>query len=249
MDKAVGQMIKHVIFQCPSDKGKGVVLVPTVHGNLLVGPDAEYVSNRENVDTSQDGLAYIESTGKRSCPTLPSHKIITSYAGVRATPDGGDFIIEMSKESIGFINVIGIESPGLASAPAIADKVIDMVEEYLGELTDKEFYDFYRRKQVRFSELSIEEKAQHIKDNPLYANMICRCERITEAEVIDAIHRKVGATTVDGVKRRTRAGMGRCQGGFCSPKVIKILARELGIKPEDIEKDKKGSYILIGETK
>ncbi len=124
-----------------------------------------------------------------------------------------------------------------------------MVEEYLGELTDKEFYDFYRRKQVRFSELSIEEKAQHIKDNPLYANMICRCERITEAEVIDAIHRKVGATTVDGVKRRTRAGMGRCQGGFCSPKVIKILARELGIKPEDIEKDKKGSYILIGETK
>ena len=249
MDKAVGQMINHVIFQCPSDKGKGVVLVPTVHGNLLVGPDAEYVSNRQNVDTSLEGLGYIESTAKRSCPTLPSYKVITSYAGVRATPDSGDFIIEMSKESAGFINVIGIESPGLASAPAIADEVIDIIEDYLGELTDKEFYDFYRRRQIRFSELSIEERAKYINDNPLYANMICRCEKVTEAEVIDAIHRKVGATTVDGIKRRTRAGMGRCQGGFCSPKVMKILARELGVDPLEVEKDKKGSYILSSRTK
>lgn len=249
LDKTVAGELNHVIFQSPSEKGKGVVLVPTVHGNMLVGPDALYVEKRDNVETTIEGLDYIASTAKRSWPTLPMHQVIRSYAGVRATPSDGDFIIEESNEHKGFFNAIGIESPGLASAPAIAEKVVEMIENYLDGFTDKEFYNAHCRKRIRFADLSPEERTRVIQENPLYAVIACRCETVTEAEIVDAIHRNAGARTIDGIKRRVRAGMGRCQGGFCLPRIIKILARELEVDPLKIEKDKKGSYLLTSETK
>ncbi|WP_053955371.1 NAD(P)/FAD-dependent oxidoreductase [Inediibacterium massiliense] len=248
LDKSAGDFINHTIFQAPNKLGKGVVVAPTVHGNLLVGPDAEDLDDRENKSTTNERISFVRETARKTSKNIPFHETITSFSGLRAVPSTGDFIIEESKDSKGFINVAGIESPGLSASPAIANYVVEILK---GSTTLKENKDFnpIRKPFIRFMELSDEEKEEIIKKDPRYGKIICRCENITEGEIVDVIHRNAGATTVDGIKRRARPGMGRCQGGFCGPRVMEILARELNIQITDVMKDSKKSYILTGPTK
>ncbi|MGM0507693.1 MAG: NAD(P)/FAD-dependent oxidoreductase [Fusobacteriota bacterium] len=247
MDKQLGDLVNHVIFQCPTKKGKGVLVAPTVHGNLLIGPDAEYVDKKDNVATTADRLKYVSQTALKSSKKIDYSKTIRTFAGLRAEPDKGDFIIEES-ETPGFINVAGIKSPGLSSAPAIAEYVVDILKDKDEGFVKKEDFNPFR-KQIEFIELSEEKQKRLIKKDPKYGRVICRCEHITEAEIINAIQRPVGATTVDGIKKRCRPGSGRCQAGFCGPRIQEILARELGKDMKDILKDNDGSYILTERTK
>lgn len=248
-DKKAGKLVDKTIFQLPGKYGKGVLVTPTVHGNLLVGPTAVDVEDKEGVNTTADGLAQTLEKSALSVKALPPAKqIITSFAGMRAHLESDDFIIEESKAYPGFIDVAGIESPGLTSAPAIGEYVAEIVNRRQPREEKKDFTDT-RKAIPHMSELSIEEQEKIIAQNPAFAQVICRCESITEGEILEAIHRPVGATTLDGVKRRTRAGMGRCQGGFCSPKVTKILSQELGVPMEEIRKSGKDAVLLVGNTK
>ncbi|QXM07053.1 NAD(P)/FAD-dependent oxidoreductase [Crassaminicella indica] len=249
LDKSVGEIVNHVIFQAPTKLGKGVLVAPTVHGNLLIGPDAEDIDDKENTATTSERIEFIREKSRKTTNKVPFNTTITSFAGLRAVPSTGDFIIEESKEAKGFINVAGIESPGLSAAPAIAEYAVDILKGIIGELKEKEGFNPRRRPVIRFMELSDEEKAEIIKKDPRYGRIICRCENITEGEIVDAIHRNAGGRTVDGIKRRVRPGMGRCQGGFCGPRVMEILARELKMDIKDVVKDSKASYILTEETK
>jgi glycerol-3-phosphate dehydrogenase len=249
LDKDAGELMNSVIFQCPSEKGKGVLVTPTVHGNLLVGPDSEFVDDKGDLGTTSDRLSFIREAAALTTKKVEYSKVIRSFVGLRATSSTGDFIIEEAKDAKGFVNVAGYESPGLSSIPAVAEYVVEIMQGITGGLEEKADFNPKRRKYIRFEELSDTEKAEIIKKDPRYGRIICRCEGITEGEIIDSIHRKAGATTVKGVKKRTRSGMGRCQGGFCSPRVVEILSRELGEKMEDIVLDSKKSFILTGKTK
>ncbi|QZY55023.1 NAD(P)/FAD-dependent oxidoreductase [Crassaminicella profunda] len=249
LDKRTGDLVNHVIFQAPTKLGKGVLVAPTVHGNLLVGPDAEDLEDKENTSTTSDRLTFIREKSRKTTMKIPFNGTITSFAGLRAVPSTGDFIIEESKEAKGFINVAGIESPGLSAAPAIAEYAIDILKGITGELKERKDFNPRRKPVIRFMELSDEEKAEAIKKDPRYGRIICRCENITEGEIVDSIHRNAGGRTVDAIKRRVRPGMGRCQGGFCGPRVMEILARELKIDIKEVVKDGKASYILTEETK
>lgn len=248
-DRSVGDFVQKVIFQCPTKKGKGVLITPTVHGNLIVGPDAEELDCKESMETTMEGLGFIREQGRKSTENVPAHAIITAFAGLRATPSTGDFIIEEVTGSNGFIDVAGIESPGLTAAPAIAIYVLELLKNSGAMLQEKASFHPIRRKAIRFMELTDEEKAELIQKDPKFGKIICRCESITEGEIVDIIRRKAGALTVDGVKRRARPGTGRCQGGFCGPRVMEILARELEINITEVLKDRSGSYILTGPTK
>ncbi|WFD10442.1 NAD(P)/FAD-dependent oxidoreductase [Tepidibacter hydrothermalis] len=249
LDKGTGSIVNHVIFQAPTKFGKGTLVTPTVHGNLLIGPDAEDLEDKENTSTTSDRIAFIQEKSRKTTTKVPFNKTITSFAGLRAVSNLGDFIIEESKEAKGFINVAGIESPGLSAAPAIAEYAINILEGIIGELNKRKEFNPRRKPVIRFMELTDEEKAEVIKKDPRYGRIICRCENITEGEIVDAIHRNAGGRTVDGIKRRSRPGMGRCQGGFCGPRVMEILARELKMDIKDIVKDNKEAYILTEETK
>ncbi len=248
LDKSVGDFVDTVIFQCPLNVGKGVIIVPTIHGNLLVGPDAEDIEEKDNTATSAEGLEYIKEVARRSAATVPVNKVITTYSGLRAEVSTGDFVIGEARDAKGFINVAGIKSPGLSSSPAIAEYVVDIMKDIRGELIEKDKFNPRRRRVLRFDKLSDEEKTDLIKKDPRFGRIICRCESVTEGEIVDIINRNAGATTVDGVKRRARPGTGRCQGGFCGPRVAEILARELNKDIAEIVKDNEGSYILTGKT-
>lgn len=249
LDKSAGDIVNKVLFQCPTKYGKGVLVAPTVHGNIIVGPDKQKINYKEELETTADRLEYVKKIAEQTSKKIPFIKTITTFAGLRAESSTGDFIIEESNEAKGFINVAGMKSPALSSSPAIAEYVVEILNDITNGLEEKENFNPNRRKVVKFMELSDDQKAELIKTDPRYGRVICRCENITEGEIIDAIKRKAGATTVDGIKRRVRAGSGRCQGGFCGPKVMEILARELGVDMTDILKDNKGSYILTGQTK
>ena len=248
MDKSQGDLFTHTIFQCPSKLGKGILVTPTVHGNLLVGPNAEDIDDKEDLSTTLSGLEEIKNISKKTTDKINFRESIRNFSGLRAIPDTGDFIIEENKEVKGFIDVVGMKSPGLSSAPAIALEVIKLIEKSDLKLQKKENFNPYR-KQIEFMSLSKEEKKKLIKENTSYGRIICRCEGITEGEIVDSIHRAFGNITLDGIKRRCRPGMGRCQGGFCGPKVQEIIARELNKDIVNIEQEKKGSYILTGKTK
>ena len=252
LDKSEGCKASHTLFTCPTEKGKGVLVTQTVHGNLLVGPNAQEVE-REDITTSKAGLKEIMDGGRKSIPNMDFSKTITSFAGVRATPNTGDFMIFKSQVAKGFINVAGIESPGLASAPAIALYVGDLLKEVMDEdnrnLESNKNFNPIREKNKPFMEMSSMEQREILNKDGRYKTIICRCENITEGEIVNAINRPCGAKTVDGVKRRVRPGMGRCQGGFCGPKVVEILARELNITPEEILKDYENSNMLVGKLK
>ncbi|MGN0520135.1 MAG: NAD(P)/FAD-dependent oxidoreductase [Candidatus Fimenecus sp.] len=248
LDKSFGYMADHTIFQCPNKMGKGVLVTPTVDGNLLIGPSALDVDDKEDVDTTPQGLDFIVEKAKKSVPTLNIRGAITSFAGMRAHPVTDDFIIGFSAKNDCFLNVAGIESPGLSAAPAIAEMVAGMLKEK-ANLQEKKDYVLTRKAPVRFRHMTKSEREALIAKNKAYGRIICRCETITEGEIIDAIHAPAGARDVDGVKRRTRAGMGRCQGGFCGSKVVEILARELNVPMNDITKFGGNSKILFEKTK
>ncbi len=248
LDKSVGNLATHTIFQCPNEMGKGILVTPTVDGNLLIGPTALNIEDKDDTTTTPEGLRDALQKALKSVPIVSIRNAITSFAGVRAHPVNDDFIIGWCPTSENFINVAGVESPGLSSAPAIAIFVREMLEEKLA-LTEKENYTDTRETPVRFRHLSDEERAELIKKNPAYGRIVCRCETITEGEIIDAIRAPGGARDVDGVKRRTRAGMGRCQGGFCGSKVVEILARELGVSMSEITKFGGDSKIIYERTK
>lgn len=245
MDKSEGDVVNHVVFQCPNKDGKGVLVSPTVHGNLIVGPNAEPVAVGNDVAVTADGLAFVREKAAKSVPSLSYRASIRNFAGVRAVTDAPDFVIE---EHNGFIDLGGIKSPGLSSAPAIGKEAAKLVAEAGLALKEKEHYDFTRTR-IRFKELSAEEKAALVEKEPAYGRVICRCESITEGEIVAALHAPIPPVSVDGVKRRCNPGMGRCQGGFCGPRVQEIIARELGIPQPEVPQDKTGSTILVGRTK
>ncbi len=244
-DRSEGGLVENVVFQPPSEKGKGVLVMTTVDGNILIGPDANIVESKEDSQTHADSLDYVYKTAIKTCSGLNLKKVITSFAGLRATPDTGDFIIGESKKIPGFFNVAGIESPGLSSAPAIGEYVAEIVSGSLGGLAKKENFKPGLDTHEFFRDMDLNEKENIMQDNPDYGMIVCRCENVTKAEVLDSIRRPAGARTVDGVKRRTRAGMGRCQGGFCLPAVVEILSKELGIEKEEVQKGDSGSNILV----
>ncbi|MBP3754631.1 MAG: NAD(P)/FAD-dependent oxidoreductase [Lachnospiraceae bacterium] len=247
MDKMAGDLVKATLFQLPSKLGKGVLVTPTVHGNLMVGPTAEEVEDPEDTSTSAEGLASLFDKGAMSVEKLP-RLTITSFAGLRAHEDGGDFVIGEVKDAPGFIDAAGIESPGLTAAPAVGAYVAGIVKDILGASEKKDFID--TRKGIPSMALaSDEERAALIASDPAYAHVICRCELVTEGEIKNAINRTLGARTVDGIKRRTRAGMGRCQTGFCLARTIPLLAEALGVDEEEIVKSGNGAYYIEGKIK
>lgn len=248
LDKSYGYIADHTIFQCPNKMGKGVLVTPTVDGNLLIGPSALDVDDKEDVDTTPGGLEFIVEKAKKSVPTINIRGAITSFAGMRAHPVTDDFIIGFSEKSDRFLNVAGIESPGLSAAPAIAEMVANILQEKANLQEKKEFV-MTRKAPVRFRHMTKAEREAMVAQNKAYGRIICRCETITEGEILDAIHAPAGARDVDGVKRRTRAGMGRCQGGFCGSKVVEILSRELNVPMNEITKFGGNSKILFEKTK
>ncbi|MCR3758126.1 NAD(P)/FAD-dependent oxidoreductase [Clostridium felsineum] len=248
MDKSQGNVVSHTIFQCPSKLGKGVLITPTVHGNLLVGPDARDVEDKEDLGTISEGLNQVREASMRSTKEVNFRESIRNFAGLRANPDTGDFIVEENDEVKGFIDVAGMKSPGLSSAPAIALDVVNILNAAGCSLEKKENF-INKREQIHFMELAPEEKAELIKKNDMYGRIICRCESITEGEIVAAIKRSFGVLSLDGIKRRCRPGMGRCQGGFCGPRVQEIIAREYKVPLESVVLEKDNSYILLGKTK
>ena len=236
LDKTAGDLVRHTIFQLPTEKGKGVLVTPTIHGNLLLGPTAIDIEDKEATATTAKGLQEVLEKCTKSVKNIPFKQVITSFAGLRAHEEHGEFIIGEVEDAKGFIDVAGIESPGLTSAPAIGIYVRDILAEKM-ELKEKENFVEERKGIVRFLDLPKEEQNRLLQENQAYGQIVCRCEQITEGEILDAIHRPLGATTLDGVKQRTRAGMGRCQAGFCTPKVMEILARELHLELKDIRKN------------
>ena len=247
LDKNHGNMVNSVIFQPPTKMGKGILVTPTVDGNLLTGPTAVNVSDREDISTTSSGMHQIIEKTKSMVPGIQFRDVITSFAGLRATPDTGDFIIEASEKAKGFINAAGIESPGLTAAPAIGEYVLELLEQQGLKLEPKSDFNPVRVPLARFRDMNDREKEELIKSNPKYGNIICRCETVTEGEIVECIRRPAGARNLDAVKRRTRAGMGRCQGGFCTPRLVAILSRELGIPAEQVTKMGGDSKILLGE--
>lgn len=248
IDKNEGKMFNNTIFQCPTKFGKGVLVTPTVHGNLIVGPNAETIENKDSVKTTSKGLDYIKETASKTTNKINFRNSIRNFSGLRAHSDNGDFIVEENKDIKGFIDVAGMKSPGLSAAPAIAIDVLDILKNAGLKMDKNDKFNPYRE-QIRFMELSLEERAEVIKKDSRYGRIICRCEQITEGEIVDAIKRSFGTISLDGVKRRCRPGMGRCQGGFCGPRVQEIISRELNIALENIVLEKDGSYILTGKSR
>lgn len=257
-DKKRGNLVNNTLFQLPTALGKGILVTPTVHGNLLTGPTAQDITDREGTDTSRDGLAQVTAKAALSVTSVPERDVITSFSGLRAHvtlwpqtegtqgAEKEDFIIGQAADAPGFIDVAGMESPGLSCAPATGEYVAGMVRSLLAPRDKTDFVS--TRKGIPSMALSSdEERHRLIQENPAYGNVICRCEMVTEGEILDAIHRTPGAVTVDGVKRRTRAGMGRCQSGFCNPKVVEILARELKVDESSIRKAGEASWYLLPE--
>ena len=248
LDKTAGTHVSHTIFQLPSNMGKGVLVTPTVHGNLLVGPTATDIENKEGVNTTAEGLDSLSQKAGLSVKNLPLPQVITSFAGLRAHEDQDDFVIGEAANAEGFFDAAGIESPGLSSAPAIGVMVAEMVAAKLN-LNENPNFIGIRNGILNPNTLSMEERNKLIKEKPAYGNIICRCEMITEGEIIDAIKRPLGARSLDAVKRRTRAGMGRCQSGFCSPRTMEILEREVPMSMFDITKNGGSSKFVVGYNK
>lgn len=248
LDRSLEGFVKHVIFPQPTKMGKGILVTPTVHGNTLVGPTAVDIESKDEAPVTAEGLVKVQEGAVKNVKGLPLKQVITGFSGLRAHEDGGEFILEEAAGCPGFFDCAGIESPGLTACPAIGEYMASLVSSRLS-LKQKDNWNGICKDVIRPFELPPEERENLISDNPEYGRIICRCETITEGEIIDAIRRPLGAKSLDGVKRRTRAGMGRCQGGFCSPRVMDILSRELGLPLEAITKSGGNSKIVTGRTK
>ena len=247
LDHSEGGRVEHTIFQCPSKTSKGVLVTPTVHGNLLVGPNA-VPCDPDDTANSAAGMEFVRASALRAVPGIHFRDNIRNFAGVRANSDRGDFILEESAVAPGFLHAAGIRSPGLSAAPAIGPAILELLLRAGLELREKETI-IDSRKRIRFQALSDEEKNALIRRDPRYGRVVCRCETVTEGEIVACLHAPIPPGSVNGVKRRVGAGMGRCQGGFCGPRVQEIIARELGMDPTGVPMDWAGSWILCGETK
>lgn len=246
LDRTAGGHVSRTIFQLPGPMGKGVLVTPTVHGNLLVGPTAADVEDPEDTATTAQGLAEAAEKGGWAVKDLPMGQVITSFSGLRAHEDSDDFVL--GESAPGFFDAAGIESPGLSSAPAIGEFLAGRIARRL-ELDENRDFNPRRQGIPRIAALPPAERAEIIRRNPLYGSIICRCEEVSEGEILDAVHSTLGARTLDGVKRRTRAGMGRCQSGFCSPRVMEILARELHTGLDGVRKNGPGSALVLEKTR
>ena len=246
LDRTTEGFVKRTIFQLPGKLGKGVLVAPTVHGNTIVGPTAIDVEDKDATGTTQAGLDDVRAKSGMAVKNLPLRQTITSFAGLRAHESRHEFFI--GQIAPGFVDCAAIESPGLSSAPAIGQMVAQFVEDIL-DLKPNPDFDPHREGFLNPQKLSFEERAQLVKENPAYGTIVCRCESVTEGEILDAIHRVPGAKSLDGVKRRVRAGMGRCQGGFCGPKVMEILARERQISMAEVTKSGGDSKLILGTNK
>ena len=248
LDRTCGQLVQHTIFQLPSAMGKGVLVTPTVHGNLLVGPTAVDQPDKDRTATTAEGLRSVAETAAKSVENLPMRDVITSFAGLRAHLSGpeDDFIVGESAD--GFFEAVGIESPGLSSAPAIGRYLAELAAAKLHAAEKKDFI-AQRRDMPHPREMDFASRQDLIAHDPAYGQVICRCEGVTEGEIRDAIRRVPGARSLDGVKRRVRAGMGRCQGGFCGPKVMELLSRELHVPITALTKGGGESRLLARRTK
>lgn len=247
LDKESGSLIQNTIFRTPSKMGKGILVSPTVDGNLITGPTSVDIGEKENKATTAEGLAHVMRETRENVDGVMYNQTITSFCGLRAVGSTGDFIINIPRER--FVNVAGIESPGLSSAPAIAEYVIGLLKESGMTLEKDPTFDPIRAPMHAFREGSLEEKNAIIKKDPAYGRIICRCETVTEGEILAAIRQNPKPRDLDGVKRRTRAQMGRCQGGFCSPYIVELLAQEMQVPYESVTKFGGDSYINVGKTK
>lgn len=244
LDKECGNIVKHTIFRTPSEMGKGILVSPTVDGNLLLGPTSVNIKDKNDKGTTDEGFTHIIKEAKENVDNLPLNKTITSFCGLRAVGNTGDFIINSPLK--GFVNVAGIESPGLSASPAIAEYVGEILSSSGLKMQLKSDYNPLRESAHKFRSMSPEEKNEVIKKDNSYGKIVCRCEGVTEGEILSAIRSNPKPTDLDGVKRRTRAQMGRCQGGFCSPYIVELLSKELDIPYEKVTKSGGNSYINIG---
>ena len=247
LDRESGDFVSHTLFFTPTKLGKGILVTQTVDNNILLGPTAE--EGNDSTETSASGLAFVIEKAKKMCKNVPLFNTITSFAGVRAFSDRNDFIIEESKTAKGVIHCAGIESPGLTASPAIAKYVVETLVGGMLPLAKNEAFNGTRTPDYFFKHLTMEEKNEIIKQDPSYGKIVCRCEQVTEGEILRAIRENPPARDIDGVKRRTRSGMGRCQGGFCQPYVAELIAKERGISLTSVTKNGKGSNLLTGVTK
>lgn len=247
MDKICGKMANSTLFVCPSGRGKGILVSPTVDGNLLIGPNAYEIDDGDDKSTTSDGLSEITEGAKRLMPSVDTRNAITSFSGVRSTPNIYDFYLRISDRLPHVIHAVGVESPGFASSPAVAEYLVDLLAEAGFEPDDREDYIPTRRadgNHKHFNDMTAEEKAEAIRKNPAYGKIVCRCETVTEGDLIDAITSPIPAVTIDMLKRRTRAGMGRCQGGFCSPRGAVLIAEHTGVTLDKVTKSGGGSWLV-----
>lgn len=248
LDRSAEGCVRHTVFQLPTRLGKGVLVTPTVHGNTIIGPTAVDIDDKESTATTAAGIGEVIAKSANSVKNLPVRQVITSFVGLRAHEDGHEFVLGECEDAAGFYNCAGIESPGLSAAPAIGAYTAELIRDRLSLKANGDF--IAERKDILDPKtLTIEERNALIQKEPAYGTIVCRCEGVTEGEILDAIRRPLGARSLDGVKRRTRAGMGRCQAGFCSPRVMALLRSELGVALTDVTKSGGGSYMVCARTK
>lgn len=247
LDKNEGKTVSHTIFQAPTENGKGILVTPTADGNLMIGPTAVKVALSDSTETTADGLETVRELAQMSVPNVNVRAVITAFSGVRASEKNGDFIIKASQKVKNFVHIAAIDSPGLTSCVAIARYAVNVLKECGLTLEKNENFDGTREDTHAFRKMSDEEKDAFIKKNPAYGRIVCRCESVSEGEIVDALRRNPRPVDVDGVKRRTRSGMGRCQGGFCAPYVMKLIARESGKDMSEITKKGDGSFLTVGK--
>ena len=246
LDKAEGSRVTHTLFQCPTKEGKGILVSPTAHGNLLVGPTAQKVATPDSKDTTPEGLAIVQRLSAKSVPSVDYRQVITSFTGVRASTESGDFILQASEKVAGLVHAGTVDSPGLTCSVSIAKYLTGILKEQGLALVEKSDWCGKRADHHAFRKMTDEEKDAYIRQNPAYGRIVCRCETVSEGEMLEAIRSNPPARDIDGVKRRTRGGMGRCQGGFCGPYVMELLVKELGVPMEAVTKSGGGSYMVTG---
>jgi len=249
LDKNTSCKVRQIVLPIPTKITKGKLMCPTIHGNMLVGPTAEDLDNKTDKSVTREGLDSITADVKRLIPNVNVRDSITQYSGLRPNRNPEGLHVDTWDDLKGYINLSGVRSTGLTLSAAMGVYVANLMRDLGEPMIFREDYKKTRKGIVRFHELSREEQDALVKENPAYGRVICRCETVTEGEILDAIHRPLGARSMDAVKRRVRAGMGRCQGGFCGPKVIEILARELNIPVEKVTKNNSGSYMVAGMTR
>lgn len=249
LDKAAAERVRGILFPCPTPVSKGILVTRTIHGNVLLGPNANVVTGRDDVATTRDGLAEVLAGARKLVPSVDASQVICTFAGLRASSAGGDFVIEIPHGLTGMLVLVGIESPGLTASPAIAEHVVSLLSEAGLDLVPRPDYDPIRQATPRFSRLNRAAQAALIAADARYGNVVCRCETVTEGEIVAACHGPIPARTYDALKRRTRLGTGRCQGAFDTPLVLRIMARELGLSPLELTKRGGASRLVVRETK